>query len=45
MVRSVSEFRGFDDRDNLRFYRGKIANKICLLSRQIYRTYLILKVK
>ena len=44
MGRGVSEFRGFDDRGNLRFYRGKIVNKICLLFRQIYRTYLILKV-
>lgn len=41
MDRSVSEFRGFDDRGNLRFYRGGITNKICLLFRQINHNYLI----
>ncbi|MGN6975245.1 hypothetical protein ACTHSZ_13385, partial [Neisseria sp. P0006.S006] len=45
MSRSVSEFSGFDDRGNLRFYRRRIANKICLLFRQIYYNNLILKVK
>lgn len=43
--RSVSEFSDFNDRGNLRFYRGMIVNKICLLFRQIYYTFLILKVK
>lgn len=45
MSRSVSEFSGFEDRSNLRFHRGKIVNKICLLFRQNYYFYLILKVK
>lgn len=45
MSRSVSEFSGFNDRGNLRFYRGMIVNKIFLLFRQIYYTFLILKVK
>lgn len=35
MSRSVSEFSGFEDRSNLRFYGGKIVNKICLLFRLI----------
>jgi len=33
---SVSEFSDFDDRGNPRFYRRRIANKTCLLFRQIY---------
>ena len=50
MSRSVLEFSGFDDRDNhdrdnLRFHRGMIVNKICLLFRQIYFNYLILNIK
>ena len=45
MGQSVSEFSGFDDRDNLRFSIVRIVNKICLLFRQIYQSYLILKVK
>ena len=45
MSRSVSEFSGFDDRGNLRFYRGMIINKICLLFRQIHFNYLILNIK
>ena len=43
--RSVSEFSDFDDKENLRFYIGRIVNKICLLFRQIYLNYLILIIK
>ena len=43
--RSVSEFVGFDDREGLALLKEKIANKICLLFRQIYYKNLILKVK
>ena len=43
--RSVSEFVGFDDREGLALLNEKIVNKICLLFRQIYYKYLILKVK
>ena len=45
MSRNVSEFSDFDDKGNLRFYIGRIVNKICLLFRQINYTFLILKVK
>lgn len=43
--RSVSEFVGFDDREELALLKEKIVNKICLLFRQINHLYLILKVK
>lgn len=43
--RGVSEFVGFDDREELVLLKEKIVNKICLLFRQINHLYLILKVK
>lgn len=43
--RSVSEFVGFDGREELALLKEEIVNKICLLFRQINHLYLIIKVK